>query len=196
MARQGGPNPGKPGLLQSLGNLAGAIGFAMKDGGGAFVSAVGSLLKGSGKVAGRTAGGAGGIVSGVVNKTANVIRGHPKISFVLGVYAGFKGIQHVMRRHQEKKEAAMQAEAPPLPVADVSEPYGFSAREPMAQEQPPMPQAGVDGPTLQEQQAFMREMQQMQRQDQPPAQPQGAWSEQVLNARRQLAQQQGGALTK
>lgn len=187
MANPNGNPSGFKKLADSLGNLLGAAGTVASTG----AKSMGGAAQGSAGAAGRATSGAAGLVGTVVNTVANTARRFPKLSFVVGIYAGVKGIQHLVRKGKEKKEAALQAEMPPQQqMGESYDPRGFEQQYGQAQGGAQIPQQ-----LSPEQEAFVRQMQQeaAMQQSAPAAaaqQPaaQGKWADQIAKERAQAGQ--------
>lgn len=201
MANQNKPNLDRPGLGGSLGNLAEAVGFIAKTGAGS----LGGIMKGGAKVTGGTAKGAGGLVGGVITKVSQGMARVPNLTFLVGLYAAAKGVQHLWRKHKEKKAAdaaVVQVETPPQPATmqqGQGDVYAGAGQGPMMQH-PGGPSMPASSQLTAEQQEFLLEMQRAAPQHSAAAvPPQGQlredWVEQINNRRQQPSMQETRSLS-
>lgn len=183
MATQNGNPGGFKKLADSVGNLVGAAGTVASAG----AKATAGTAQGGAGMAGRAASGSAGLVGTVINTVANTARRFPKISFLIGTYAAIKGIQSVVRKGKEKKEAAMQAEAAPQQMNAAQPSYSPQSFEGQSRD-------AAAASMSPEQAAFLREMQQGQQAAAPaPQAGEGKWATQIAQERQQqagLSQQQ------
>jgi hypothetical protein len=144
-------------------------------------STLGSLGRSGGGAANGVLGFTGRLLSGA----ASVITKHPKVSMVVGVYAGLKGIQHIVRKNKEKQAMAQQEGGVAAAGPESYDPRAFATAEPqpvsaVTPAEPPMAQP--------EQDALLQELLQAQAAQQAPHAQQGAddrWQQKIRDERAQ-----------
>lgn len=169
-------------LTSSVSNLVGAAATVAST--GAKFGA--GTAKGGAGLVGKTASGSAGVLGGAINLVANTARRFPKISLLVTLYAGIKGIQHMVRKNKEKNETSAEAGQ-----VQGAMPQQQTPRQGMGMDQQGQvasaPSAAAMSP---EQEAFIRELQSGQTQAaSPQVQPQGKWATQIANERGQATQQ-------
>lgn len=108
------------------------------------------------------ASGAAGIAGTLMSSVARVATKHPKLAALAGLYAGVKGVQHVVGKNKEKKAAAEEMNAAPATVQSY-DPRAYGAQSeavaqpvsvaPSAPQQQTAAEAGTP-----DQDAFIREV--------------------------------------
>lgn len=157
-------------------------------------SVVGSAGRAGGNVVSGTAGLAGRTLSGV----SSLAMRYKPVTFLVGLYAGLKTVQHFVNKHKEKKaaDAAIQDMAGmTAPATESYDPRAFdgSATAPAQNNFQPV---GAPAPELAaEQQAVLRELLAAQAGAPAPQQQaapaQGNWARQIDSERAQQGQSNG-----
>lgn len=154
-----------------------------------------SLAGSAGRTGGSMLNGAAGFAGRMLSGVAGFATKHPKVTFLVGLYAGLKGVQHVVHKQKEKKAAAEAMGQAGAPQAQSYDPQSFTP--PVVQTNAPAPQMPQQAPQQAsgipaEQAEALRQMLQAQNGPEAPApaapQPQGRWAQQIEQERQQQGQ--------
>lgn len=149
-----------------------------------------TALGSAGRSGGNMLSGAAGLAGRTLSGAAGFMKRHPKVTFVVGLYAALKGVSSIVNKHKQNKAAAEAvAEASPTPQSASYDPQAFVPAEqaPAAPSAAPQ-QASPEIPA--EQMDALRQMLQAQSQASAPApeQQQTNWAQQIDQERQQKPQ--------